>query len=229
MKILINYAHLTYYASRYRNTKSGLELGGFDKCIEWHRSDLGELDQYRVMTEHKGAGYWLWKPWIILQTLKNMDEDDLLFYCDAGCSFLRNAQQYLDLCTNSNSVVLFEGGHANYKYTKGDCFALMGCDESYYNRLQLTASFQIARKTDFAISFYEEFFEYAKDERILTDIPNQVMDNLSGFIDHRHDQSILTNLAIKHNIKLYQDPSQWGDHVREPGFEKLIHHHRERV
>jgi hypothetical protein len=179
---------------------------------------------------HRGAGYWLWKPWIILDAIKNMGREDVLFYCDAGCRFLRDAGTYLQLCTYSNSVVLFDGGHQNYKYTKGDCFELMGCttDEFLY-RNQLTASFQIARRTDFAISFYEEYLAYSEDARILTDIPNQIRQNYDGFIDHRHDQSILTNLAIKHNIRLYQDPSQWGDHVREPGFERIIFHHRERA
>ena len=32
----------------------------------------------------RGAGYWLWKPFIISETLKEMEEGDCLIYSDSG-------------------------------------------------------------------------------------------------------------------------------------------------
>ena len=46
-----------------------------------------------------------------------------------------------------------------------------------------------------------------RDARILCDGPNVCgLPNLDGFRDHRHDQSILTILAIKHGIKTHPSP-----------------------
>ena len=102
----------------------------------------------------------------------------------------------------------------------------MGCDTpEFTDILQLTASFQICRKTDFALAFYEEHIKYSSVEQIVTDIPNTTGEDYPEYIAHRHDQSILTNLAVLHKVTLLQDPSQWGNHV---GGANVIHHHRER-
>lgn len=56
--------------------------------------------------------------------------------------------------------------------------------------------------------FVEEWLRYCRDERILTDIPNESgYPNLTGFVDHRHDQSVLSLLAEKYHINLYRKPS----------------------
>ena len=47
--------------------------------------------------------------------------------------------------------------------------------------------------------------------QIITDGQNQCdLDNLEGFKEHRHDQSVLSILAIKNEIQLHRDPSQYG-------------------
>ena len=32
----------------------------------------------------RGGGYWVWKPWIIVDTLRQMKENDVLVYVDSG-------------------------------------------------------------------------------------------------------------------------------------------------
>jgi hypothetical protein len=53
-----------------------------------------------------------------------------------------------------------------------------------------------------------------------------VKDNYDGFIEHRHDQSILSNLQKKHGVTLVEDISQYGDITREEGYKRLVNHHR---
>jgi hypothetical protein len=232
MNILINYAHLNYYSSREENTSTGLKVGGFDRVIEYGVEDINE--DYRVkfaniLNQRRGAGYWMWKPYIIHKTLQRMTTEDVLFYCDSGASFVNDVEPYTNTCKQDRKgIILFRGGHINKIYTKRDCFVYMGCDdEKYTNAVQLTASFQIVRKTDFTIAFYKEFMRYAKNENIISDLPNACgLPNYSDFEDHRHDQSILTNLSVKHKIKTLPDPSQCGNHMREEGFPCIIDHHR---
>jgi hypothetical protein len=44
------------------------------------------------------------------------------------------------------------------------------------------------------------------------------LSNLQSFKDHRHDQSILSILAVKHNLEIFRDPSRWGNAHKMPEF-----------
>jgi hypothetical protein len=67
---------------------------------------------------------------------------------------------------------------------------------------------------------------YSENENIISDLPNITKPNLKGFKDHRHDQSILSNLAVKYNINLNPQPSQMGDTALNRPYKQLLYHHR---
>jgi len=55
----------------------------------------------------------------------------------------------------------------------------------------------------------QEWLKYAQLENVLTDIPNTCgLPNYKNFKEHRHDQSIFTNLLIKYNIPCFRDPTK---------------------
>ena len=78
----------------------------------------------------------------------------------------------------------------------------MDCDfPEYTDTIQLEAGVQLWKKTSKSIEVLEEQIKYCKDYRILTDSPNECnLPNYPDFQDHRHDQSVLTNLFIKHKL-----------------------------
>ena len=84
-------------------------------------------------------------------------------------------------------------------YTKRDTFILLGADSPFYTETkQFNAAIQIYKKSQFTEIFLEELLYYSQDKRIITDDPNTLLlPNLEGFIDHRHDQSILSILTKK--------------------------------
>jgi hypothetical protein len=49
--------------------------------------------------------------------------------------------------------------------------------------------------------------------------------NIDGFIEHRHDQSVLGLLAKKWNLTTYPDPSQFGETAPRP-YPTIFNHHR---
>jgi len=88
------------------------------------------------------------------------------------------------------------------------------------------ASFILIKKTEFSMSFIEEWLTFCQDYRILTDSPNECgLENFQNFFDHRHDQSVLSLLARKHKITLDIDPSQYGNDRRDINMQ-LINHTR---
>jgi hypothetical protein len=104
---------------------------------------------------------------------------------------------------------------------------MMDCDdEKYYNAPQVDASYQVYKKTDKVMEFLEEYKKFCSNENIISDLPNITKGNLQGFIDHRHDQSVLSLLAAKHNIPLLPEPSEWGNYLTDRPYPQLFWHHR---
>jgi hypothetical protein len=90
----------------------------------------------------------------------------------------------------------------------------MNCDESiYWNSIQFEAGINCFKNNNESEDFLSEWLNFCKNERILTDKENTCgLPNFSGFIDHRHDQSILTNLIIKHKKNKFSQ--SFRNHVK---------------
>jgi hypothetical protein len=114
--------------------------------------------------------------------------------------------------------------HLNKTWTKRDCFVLMGCDSAeYWEAEQLMGGFSIFMKNEKNIKFLQEWLHYCCNKFIITDTPNTCgLENLPEFVDHRHDQSVLSILGVKHNIEIYRDPSQWGNSFKIESYRKSI-------
>ena len=239
-KILINYAHNGFFNSQERNAKSALEIGGFTDAIQYRMKDLDDgfvRKNNGILSQQRGAGYWLWKPYIILETLRQMNDGDILMYSDAAIEFTAGMENYFNLClADEKGVVLFYNSHhLNYVWTKRDCFILMGLNKvsppgdptpcGAYSR-QLNAAIQICRKTDFSIKFYEEYLKFCEDPRVLTDMYNTLgQENHEGYREHRHDQSVVSLLRFKYGVTAREDITQWGL-ASGFGHEVLLNHHR---
>lgn len=175
------------------------------------------IDNKEVLNEKKGLGYWLWKPYIILESMKSLVEGDIVVYSDCGIEIIESITPLIDICKKQDPILLFGNGNfPNSIWTKRDCFILMDCDnETFWRSQHCDASFSLFRKCEQSIGFLNEWLKFARDGRILTDIPNVCgQENLSGFIEHRWDQSILSILAQKYLLDLYRMPTQYGNHYK---------------
>jgi hypothetical protein len=106
----------------------------------------------------------------------------------------------------------------------------MNCDcDVYYDAPQVDASYQLFKKTPRVIEFLKEYDSYCSNENIISDLPNITQPNLPQFKDHRHDQSILSLMAVKHNIELLPEPSEWGNHLTNRPYPQLFLHHRNTI
>lgn len=183
---------------------------------EFHNQNLS------ILSERCGAGYWAWKPYFIHRTLAELDDGDVLLYCDAGSLLTASPQPLLDLARRQpQGLVLFDARPlTNRQFTKRDCFVRMGCDSAeYWNANKLIATLLLVRKCEFAVSFVGEWLHHAQDRAALTDDPNVCgLPDLPGFLQHRHDQAILSVLAAKHRVETYRNPALWGNYLKLPAF-----------
>jgi len=168
-------------------------------------------DNKPILDLNRGAGYWLWKPYIIHETLCEMQDGDILLYHDIGDVVDLNIFDYLQHSMNKdNYCLVLENKFPHGEWTKRDCFHYMDCDtEEYWNATQVEAGLSAWLKNKSSINFCKEWLRFCKIPGLLTDAPNTCgKDNLPRFKDHRHDQSILTNLVLKTNPKI-SNPYLW--------------------
>jgi hypothetical protein len=218
--VLTTFSDINFAPSRAILVNS-VPVGG--KEIEVHDHDFEEIkesdfykDNQNIFKYKKGIGYWLWKPYIILQELQKLEKGDVLIYCDSEIKIIDSLFPVIQL-TEQQAIVLFGNCmDTNNMWIKRDCFVLMDCDMSeYWFSPHCDAAFIILKKSDVAVSFVQEWLEYCKNENILTDLPNSCgKDNIEGFIDHRRDQAVLSLMAQKYQLNLFRMPTQFGNYYK---------------
>ncbi|MEO1520478.1 MAG: hypothetical protein AAFU78_06840 [Cyanobacteria bacterium J06633_2] len=237
--LLINYANHCFYKSQKLNSKTGRAVGGFDKIISYSPKNIGKSfyeKNKKILAQRRGAGYWLWKPYLMKKSLELLNDGDFLFYCDSGSYFIQPITPLIEISLNNGQdIIPFGSPYCKEKtWTKRDAFILMDCDSpEYFESHQRLASFVLFKKSDYTMTFLEDYLHFAQDERIITDIENQCgLPNYPGFKENRHDQSIFSLLTKKYELDDYRNPSQYGNSCKEfysnSQYEQLINHSRER-
>jgi hypothetical protein len=228
---------ISFGSKGYENTLTNLRNSAspfFDEIILYNENNITELkDLYPKHFEGgRGFGYWLWKPYLILKTLNNIKDDDIIMYTDATINFVNNPLSLFNLLANKD-IILFSNEYKNSQFTKYDTFhELDALDEKFTNGKHVNAAVILIKKTVNSLIFVEEYLNFCKNFKIISDEPNTNGINFSDFIDHRHDQSILSILSIKNQIELYKDPTQWGDKHNElftnSHYGVILNHHRKK-
>lgn len=202
----ITYGDARFNRSRARIAGEAARFGVFDVIRPWGPEDL-DVDfvtrNYAILSQPRGGGYWLWKPYVVWETLRAMDDGDVLFYADAGCTFLSDPTPYLELAARYG-MVAFRVPHPQFQYTKGLLFAELGLDmETWGPELQIIAGILVLQKRPFVTFLVSEWLRLAQDERFVTDADtSETVPNHMGFVDHRHDQSIWSLLVHKYGAQL---------------------------
>ena len=216
-KYHINYANGRYLKAQEYCSQSA-KAAGFDEVISFSINDIDRdfLEKnIKILSQPRGAGYWIWKPYFIKKTLDKMNDGDLLVYSDSGSYYQSSTQPLIDFIQKEKTGVLsFElKGLLEKVYTKRDTFSLMGLDEPKYSESsQREATYIWLIKNEFTVKLIDEYLEFAQDERIITDLPSQ-SENFPDFQDHRHDQSIWSLLCKKYDITPHRLISQHGAHL----------------
>lgn len=239
--IAITYANEKYAKAAILNKRSAIKVGGADEAIIYAPNDIDsdfKKKNIEILTQEKGNGYWLWKPYFIYKTLRSMDEGDILFYTDAASVCIDSIWKLVNVMERENQYqMIFSLGtdRIESEYTKRDAFILMNCDEEEIRKTpQADASVILFVNNTKNREFCREYLEYAQDKRILTDIDNELGENnYFNFKMHRHDQSILSLLAKREGILFFRDPSQFGissiydkSVLKRSDYPQILNHHR---
>ena len=211
--VLVNYADAGFRRRQRVNAYTAIRNGGVDQCVMYRPDDLDDEFAYRnrfLLSMSRGAGLWLWKPYIILHALERAQDGDAVIYCDSGSLILRNLGPLVEVCSSLNHGVLgFEVGKEFLErcWTKRDAFVVMDCDSArYHDTTQLRGGSMVFVKCAASIEFVRQWLSLVCQVRLVSDLPS-VCDEpeFADFRAHRHDQSIFSLLYKKHGYQSCSD------------------------
>lgn len=221
MKILINYADARYEPARKWNTFTGKHIAKFDKIYEFSPNDIDdpfiEL-HHDILSQKRGNGLWLWKPYFINKVLSECNDEDIVFYCDSGSFFIRGCKKILAKISPKQPLFVCDIPLLESCFTKPLCFDRMGLTENKYKTSnQIIATYFCFLVTPFTRKFMAEWLSLCCDFELLSpaglDKFDAVTQNFGeSFVAHREDQSIFSLLCKKYEIASHRDISQRGLH-----------------
>lgn len=235
---LVTFATEDFKYSAINLRHSALQYG-VDHVYIYNENDIKSFSNKHpeIFKYKKGYGCYSWQPYILLDVFKKIKENDIIIYCDAGILFINHIQRLIRLCNQHKRLFFKVGDHVSKNYinlvwSKKYIFHKMACNlDKYYNAYQVMGGFQMYVKNSNNFRFINEFLHYCSDYKIITDINIPEYDNDPEFKQHRHNQSILTNLVTKHNYKTFRDPSQYGikDIVVDSPYNYVLNIHRQKI
>ena len=202
--VAISYANEKFIKQLKINKLTAIKFGKVDEYYSYKFDDIDlnfKKKNEDILSRERGNGYWLWKPYFILKTFKEkLNKGDYLIYTDAGIYYLDKVEKIIKfMITINEDIWLNRLSILEKNYSKRDAFILLGADSPIYtDTFQYMAGIQIYKKSRFTEIFLEKLLDYSKDKRIITDDPNtQGLPNYIGFIENRHDQTVLSILIKK--------------------------------
>ncbi|CAF3853609.1 unnamed protein product [Adineta steineri] len=231
--LLINFAHRCCKHAQENNCLTGLKHG-IRQCLMFKKEIVNTDPIFanrnkNILNRKRGAGYWLWKPFILLQELYLARDGDIIVYSDAAVNFIGNISYLTKLTENQDIVVFRLFGWKESSLTKRDALIVLDVDKPEYTTTSAgLASYIVVKRSFTSLRFVSEWLTYAQDSRVITDDGNVLgSPNYPGFRAHRHDQSILSLLAKKWKLTVYPDPSQYGEGEKsQRPYPAIFDHHR---
>lgn len=226
---LVTYHSPDMSISAKRCVESGRRYG-VDKVWTWTRAAIEQTEFYEqnreILDVPRGNGLWAWKPYIILETLKRCNAEDIVIYADAGVEFIAPISH---VTKQMGDIWLFGNMYKHEHWAKRDIMKHIG---TWPKGNQCQASVILAKPG--ARKFIEEWLSYCCIKQLIDDSPS-VTQNHPEFRDNRHDQAILTCVAHKWQVPLNWWPAIYNSGAftySSEGYTKpyppLFHHHRKR-
>lgn len=210
-KIFIAYGDKKFYSTLKRIRSQARALKVFDKVIIYTYKDLNTDIKDFVNKYPQKGGYWIWKPYLILKTLRKYP-DSVVVYADAGCSLNDSKEwsKWFELMQTNDLMIThyrvgYDYGWRNKFFTDSvsietwtrrsvmDFFDDVYGHKEWHNKNKVWAGFMMTRAG--ACQLLEEWFSIMfSHPEFLVDI-EEASNQYSSFVMHRHDQSILSALV----------------------------------
>jgi hypothetical protein len=175
-----------------------------------------------ILNSSRGGGYWLWKPYIINETLKKINDNDFLFYIDTKYYFIEDfTKLYSEHMKNNDLLVWKNKPNEQVFYMKNYCKMDVINKYNMFDKVfnenaeDCWAGALVIKKNVNTVNIIKEWLDMCCIYENITDSPSNQR-NSSLFIDHRHDQSLLSVVLHKYNIEMQFFEKKYLQNIRSP-------------
>lgn len=213
-KIFITYGDSNFEKSKKRLGAQVRKLGLFDDIFLYGPKDLPQyILASPLMAYNRGGGYWCWKPYVIWKTI-NENPDAIVVYADAGCFVQKSDDwsKWFELMETTQTVLFayrtdFDYGWSESfgkmtveieNWSKKECLDFFDncfCGTEWRSFTKILGGLVIGRYPSVFIKTWLDITLF-HPELIMDPLDIENNRQIHGFIEHRHDQSILTPLAF---------------------------------
>lgn len=205
---------------------SAIHAGGAARVVVHTPATIARFFQENPALDTKARGYafWSWKPYVILETLRECK--GRVLYLDAAVIVKKPLEGLFDA---GRPMSFFQLGEAvakkytNRRWTKKECLEALGVtedDDAIKDAYQANAAIQAYEHCPDALKFLETYLEACRNPAVVSDAASSAQD--PEFQDHRHDQSVLSVLLARIKYPMRPDITQFT----HP--DPFVEHHRQR-
>jgi hypothetical protein len=140
---------------------------------------------------------------LIKNYLEKLNFNDLLLYCDAGCTINIEGSErfndYVNMLSSGDDDILTFNMYENLEkfWTKMDVFEFFN-SKNLMDTGQIGATSIFLKKTEKTLKLINEWENICINHRNLIDDSKSIQTENDCFIEHRHDQSIFSMVAKKY-------------------------------
>jgi hypothetical protein len=188
-----------------RIQQEAIHMNIFDSisCMTENSLDQAFMDRHKdfINSSSRGYGYWIWKSHLIQRKLASMNDDDILIYCDAGNTLnkkgiVRLFEYFKILNQSPTGIVVFQMADSltEERFTKMQVFQHLDCmEKKYLESPQITGSTILIRKCKHSVDLFSKISKMIDDQLyyLFDDSPSSIPNSIN-FVDHRHDQSVMS-------------------------------------
>lgn len=216
---------ITFSGSVYENTTKKIidnaPKYGVDEVLVYDdlwltKQPFYEVNQWLWQHHHKrGFGWYAWKPFIILDALSRVNNGDIVMYLDADTFPIHDLSKLYEIADRDGAMFFASENHRQYEWCKADCYMVMNQNDVKYKQAPAgVARFMLFKKGNWkSYQFLMEWLTYCVNERATTFDPSIYTSEHNGFIEHRTEQAIMTNLCLKYGYKLHREACEAGNGI----------------
>ena len=217
----ITYANNKFEKAKKRIISEANNFGTFKSVAGYGPKDLDRefTEKFNhILSQPRIGGYGIWRPYIIKKELEKLNNGDLLFYIDAGCTLNKQGKkrfnEYINLLNNSQyGIISFQMKDQKEKYwTNKEIFNYFDVDieSDIGNSGQYLDGILLMKKGKHLEKIIDLWLKAVYDQPdMFTDKYNK--EQKFFFKDNRHEQSVFSLIR-----KIYGSEIIVGDETFHP-------------
>lgn len=224
----ITYANDVFKSAKNRILSEAHAFGEFATINGYGPKDLSDdfREKHReILDMPRGAGYWIWRPTILRETLKRVRDDEYIIYMDAGCMVnlygKKRFREYITMIDNSESGILSfqmsgNNGFGDFQqekaWTTKEIFRALDVDidDEHANSGQYLGGVLILKKNKHSVDFVNEFEQIVSTNPLLCTDHYNTTNQCAEFKENRHEQSISSLLRKKRGSVVIDGDETWA-------------------